>query len=158
MSVDDLIDRFQSAWSGRVRAAFATCCALDLHYEDPLTDGPLEGLDALGDHAARLWTLLPDVRVQRSGERLHEGRFVAAPCRVVGTHAGALGRFPPSGRRVSLHAVLYCELDSSGERLWRVRAFLDAYDAGMQLGILPGHGTLGERALLALRGFGLRAT
>jgi hypothetical protein len=37
-----------------------------------------------------------------------------------------------------------------------VRAFFDVYGAGMQLGALPKHGTAGERALLILRGFGLR--
>jgi len=36
------------------------------------------------------------------------------------------------------------------------RAFFDVYGAGMQLGALPRHGTAGERALLMLRGFGLR--
>ena len=39
----------------------------------------------------------------------------------------------------------------------RVRAFLDLYDAAMQLGILPRPGTVSEKALLALRGFGIRA-
>ncbi|MCW2967174.1 MAG: hypothetical protein JWM71_946, partial [Solirubrobacteraceae bacterium] len=31
----------------------------------------------------------------------------------------------------------------------------DVYDAAQQLGVLPRHGTVGERALLMLRGFGL---
>jgi len=44
------------------------------------------------------------------------------------------------------------------ERLFRVRAFYDLYDAATQLGILPGRGTMGEKALLMLRGFGLRAS
>ena len=39
-----------------------------------------------------------------------------------------------------------------------MRAFFDAYDAAVQLGVLPARGTLGERALLMLRGFGLRAS
>jgi len=42
-------------------------------------------------------------------------------------------------------------------RLLRVRAFFDLYGAGVQLGLLPARRTLGERALLLLRGFGLRA-
>ncbi len=54
-----------------------------------------------------------------------------------------------------VHCVFYCEL--AGERLYRVRALFDLYNAAMQLGILPARGTLGERALLILRGFGLRA-
>jgi hypothetical protein len=53
--------------------------------------------------------------------------------------------------------MLFCELDPPRERLWRVRAFFDLYDASDQLGVLPAHGGLGERALMMLRGFGLRA-
>jgi predicted ester cyclase len=156
-AADDLIDAFQSAWSGGVRAAFAQSCAVDVHYEDPLSDGPLEGLDALGDHAARLWTAFPGARVERAGERLCGGRFVAAPCRLHATHTGELPRLPATGRAVTLHAILYCELAPDADRLWRVRAFFDPYDAGVQLGVLPRHGTFGERALLMLRGFGLRS-
>ena len=47
-----------------------------------------------------------------------------------------------------MHVVFYCELDPDRERLWRVRAFFDVYDAAVQLGVLPARGTLGERALL----------
>ena len=54
-----------------------------------------------------------------------------------------------------VHAVFYCELAEG--RLFRVRAFFDLYGAAMQLGILPKPGTVSEKALLALRGFGLRA-
>ena len=63
---------------------------------------------------------------------------------------------PPTRRKFSVHAVLYCELDPPRERLWRVRAFFDLYGAAVQLGVLPRPGTMGEKALLMLRGFGLR--
>ena len=64
---------------------------------------------------------------------------------------------PPTRKPFSVHAVLYCELDPPRERLWRIRAFFDLYDASVQLGVLPAHGGVGERALMLLRGFGLRA-
>jgi len=38
-----------------------------------------------------------------------------------------------------------------------VRAFFDVHGAATALGVLPQHGTIGEKALLLLRGFGLRA-
>jgi hypothetical protein len=50
-----------------------------------------------------------------------------------------------------------CELDEPGERLFRIRAFFDAYQSGVQLGILPERGSLGGKALLMLRGFGVRS-
>jgi hypothetical protein len=156
VATDELVDAFQSAIAGRDRHAFASCCAVDVHYEDPLSGGAVQGLDALADHAARLWSAFPDARVERAGERLTDGRFIAAPIRVHGRHRGDLPRLPASRRALSVYALLYCELDPSEERLWRIRAFYDAYETGIQLGVLPRPGSAGERAMLMLRGFGLR--
>jgi steroid delta-isomerase-like uncharacterized protein len=155
--IDDLVDRWQAAWVGRERGAFHAVCAPDVHYEDPVCGEPLETVDELADHAARLWATFPDARIERTGERLTDGRFVAAPCKLLGTHRGEIEGLAPTGRFVVVHLVCYCELDPARERLWRVRAFFDAYDAAVQLGVLPARGTLGERALLMLRGFGLRS-
>jgi predicted ester cyclase len=158
-AVDGLVDRFLAAWSSAdLGAELSATCAPDVHYEDPLTfKGPLHGPAALTQHAARLRAAAPDARMEGAGERLTDGRFVAAPVRLLGTHSGELESFPPSGRAVSVHAVLYCELDEARARLWRIRAFFDLYDAAIQLGVLPKPGSMGERALFLLRGFGLRA-
>ena len=40
--VDELIDGWEAAWSGKDPGAFDELCARDLHYEDPLTSEPLE--------------------------------------------------------------------------------------------------------------------
>jgi len=154
-AVDALLDRFQEAWSGKDPDAFADLCTPDLHYEDPLTGEPLEGAAELGRHASRLWAAFPDARIEQTGERLTDTRFAAAPCKLLATHRAPLEGLPPTNRFIVVHCVFYCELRR--ERLLRVRAFFDLYDAAVQLGILPARGTLGERALLMLRGFGLRA-
>jgi steroid delta-isomerase-like uncharacterized protein len=156
-ALDELLDRWQAAWSSRDRGAFHAVCAPDVHYEDPLCGEPLDGPGAIGAHAAQLWAMFPDARVERTGARLTDGRYVAAPCKVLGTHRGELEGLPPTGRFLVVHAVFYCELDAERRRLWRVRTFFDAYDAAVQLGVLPARGTFGERALLMLRGFGLRS-
>jgi predicted ester cyclase len=155
--LDELLDAFQATLVGRDRSAFATVCTLDVHYEDPLTDTPVRGCDALGDHLAQLWVAAPDARVETAGERLTDGRFVATPVRFSGTHTGELPSMPATRRAFAVHAMLWCELDPPRERLWRVRAFFDLYDASVQLGVLPARGGLGEKALMMLRGFGLRS-
>jgi ketosteroid isomerase-like protein len=154
MDVDELIDAWERAWSGRDARGFESVCAPRIHYEDPLTPAPLVGTRALKQHARRLWQALPDARVNATGERLTDGTFVAAPCRVLGTHTGELGRIHPTGRPLEVHAVVYAELAEG--RLLRVRAFFDVYAAAISLGVLPRPGTAGERALLMLRGFGIR--
>jgi steroid delta-isomerase-like uncharacterized protein len=152
--VETLLDGWEAAWSGKDPAAFAPLCVTDVAYEDPLTGEPLEGADAIAAHAGRLWSAFPDARIESTGERLHDGRYVAAPAKLLATHRGDLEGLPPTGRFVVVHAVFYCQLEH--ERLARVRAFFDLYDAAVQLGVLPTRGTLGEKALLMLRGFGLR--
>jgi steroid delta-isomerase-like uncharacterized protein len=154
VTIDQLIDGWQAAWSGKDPAAFAQVCALGVQYEDPLTGRPLEGIAALSAHAARLWAGFPDARLERTGERLSNGHFVAAPCKALGTHRAPLEGLPATNRFVVVHCVFYCELQH--ELLLRVRAFFDVYDAATQLGVLPARGTLGEKALLMVRGFGLR--
>ena len=156
MTPAELVDALGEAWQGRRRGAFRDVLAVDAHWQDPFCDEPIYGPEAVGDHAALLWEAFPDARVESSGERLGDGRYVAAPVHLTGTHAGELPGLPPTGRTVSVQAVVYCELDPPRERLWRVRVFLDGYDAAVQVGLLPRRGSLAERALLMVRGFGLR--
>jgi steroid delta-isomerase-like uncharacterized protein len=150
-----LIDAFEAAWAGGDAAAFGAVCAPDVHYEDPVLSEPLTGPAAIGAHAQRLWAGFPDVRLERTGELLSDGRFVAVPVKVLGTHRNELEGIPATKRFVVVHVVFYAELDPPREQLWRIRAFFDLYDAAVQLGVLPRRGTMGERALLMLRGFGL---
>jgi steroid delta-isomerase-like uncharacterized protein len=155
MSFDRLIDAWEAAWSGKDPEAFLEVCATGVSYEDPLTAGPLRGTDELGRHASRLWGAFPDARLERTGERLASERFVAAPSKLLATHRAPLEGLPATNKFIVVHCVFYCEFER--ELLYRVRAFFDVYGAATQLGILPARGTLGEKALLMLRGFGLRA-
>ena len=153
---DQLADDWEAAWSGGDARAFLALCAPDLHYEDPLTALPLQGVAALGEHAQRLWRAFPNVRLERAGERLSNGRFVALPVRALGRNTGGLDSLPASHRELELHAVFWGELDLGRTRLWRVRAVFDAYGAAISLGLIPRPGSLRNRALLALQGYGLR--
>jgi steroid delta-isomerase-like uncharacterized protein len=155
MTVDELIDGWQEAWSGKDPGAFAEVCAAGIQYEDPLTPSPISGLDALGEFAARLWAGFPDARLEQTGARLADDQFVAAPCKLLGTNREPLEGLPATNRFVVVHCIFYCEFQH--ELLLRVRGFYDVYDAATQLGVLPARGTLGNKALLMLRGFGLRA-
>jgi steroid delta-isomerase-like uncharacterized protein len=155
-ATEELVDAWEAAWTGRDGSAFGPLCTADVHYEDPLTPDPLDGAAALGAHAERLWQGLPDARIESTGERLTDGRFLAAPSKLLGTHTGALAGIPASGRFLIVHCVFFCEMRD--ERFFRVRAFFDLYDASVQLGVLPARGTLGEKALWVMRGLGLRGT
>lgn len=143
---------FLAAYGQRDADAVRACCDPDVHYEDPLTATPAEGVEALLDHLRAAWTAFPDGRLEATGAVPQTGTLLAAPCKLVATHRGALGPVPPTDRFLVAHAVLYVELSDS--RLFRVRAFYDVYGAATQLGVLPKAGTAGQRALMLLQGFG----
>jgi predicted ester cyclase len=125
-----------------------------VHYEDPLLPEPLEGADAIARRAAKVWEAFPDARLQPIGPRLSDGSHASAPAKLLGTHRGPLEGLAATNRFVVVHVVFFAELRE--ERLYRVRAFFDVYGAAVALGVLPKPGTLGEKALLLLRGFGLQ--
>ena len=152
--MDDLFDRWERAWSGRHPEAFAPLCDPEVSYEDPLTPDPLAGASEIGEHAQKLWRAFPDARLERTGDRLSDGRYAAAPAKLLGTHRDAIGSYGATHRFVVVHVVFYCELRD--ERLLHVRSFFDAWGAAVELGVLPKSGTIGERALLMVRGFGIR--
>lgn len=153
--VDAIFDAWEAAWSGGDPAAFeAVCHPDDFHYEDPLTPQPLESAAEVGAHAGRLWAGFPDARVQATGARLSNGVFAVAPAKLLATHKAPLEGLPPTNRFIIIHALFYCEIRD--ERLFRVRTFFDLYGAAVELGVLPKPGTLGEKALLVLRGFGFK--
>ena len=152
--LDLVVDQLQAAWEGSADDGFAGCCTPDVSYEDPLLLEPLEGLEALAGHAARVREALPDLRMERSAPHLRSDTHACMPWRALGTHKGDLGGVPASGRFVIVHGVHYAELSDGLIR--RARGFFDLYDAAVQLGMLPARGGLGEAALLLLRGFGLR--
>jgi steroid delta-isomerase-like uncharacterized protein len=151
---ETLIDAWELAWTRKDPERFAHLCDEQIRYEDPLVAEPLDGLEALSAHARRLWDAFPDARLERLGPRLVDRNYVAAPCKLTGTNRAQLGNLPATNKSVTLPIVFYCELKQG--RLLRVRAFFDIYGAAVQLGLLPGRGSFGEKAMLMLRGFGLR--
>lgn len=154
--IDELIDAWQNAWADRDGGAFAAICHPEIHFEAPVLTAPLDGIAALTEHARQLQVAFPDVRIEKLGDRIVDDHLVAAPARVIGTHQGPLAGLPATNRMVTLPGVFYCQLDQPRSRLLRVRVFFDRWDAAVQLGVLPSHGTMGEKAMMMIRGFGLR--
>ena len=153
--VEGLATRWRTAWIEGTRTSFAACCSAGVQYEDPVAREPLEGLDAIAEHAATLRKALPDLRIEAVGQAVNEGRFACVPWKLLGTHRGAIAAIPASNRFVVVQGVHYLEVADG--RVRRARGFFDLYDAAIQLGLLPGRGSFAESALMLVRGFGLRA-
>lgn len=150
--VDELAARWRAAWQGE---GFAACCTPDVGYEDPAAVEPLEGIEALHALGVALRSGFPDLRVEAAGAALARDRFACLPWRALGTHRADLPTLPATDRFVIVHGLHYVELSDGLIR--RARGFFDLYDVATQLGLLPRRGSLGETALMLLRGFGLRS-
>ena len=149
-----LAERWRQAWLEATPEAFGECCSVELFYEDPLAIEPREGLGDVAAHAAQLRVALPDMRIEAVGDAVIDGRNGCIPWRLIGTHRGDIGDIPHTGRFLTLAGVHYVALVDG--RVRRARGFFDLYDAAVQLGMLPKRGSLGESAIMLLRGFGLR--
>lgn len=152
-ALDSLGDAWAAAWTGRLD--FGACCTPDVSYEDPIAVEPLHGPAALGAHAAQLCAAFPDLRLERTAPRVGDGAHACLPWLAVATQSGELPGLPPTRRTVRLHGVHYVEIVDGQVR--RARGFFDLNSVAGQLGLLPARGSLGETAMLLLRGFGLRA-
>jgi steroid delta-isomerase-like uncharacterized protein len=148
-----LAERWRAAWVAATPEAFGDCCHVDVVYEDPLAGGPLEGLAPLAEHARLLHTAFPDLRIEDAGPAVVDGDRACVPWRFVGTNKGEMGMLPASDRFLTLHGLHFLELRDGD--VHRARGFFDLYDVAVQLALLPKRGSLGETALMALRGFGL---
>jgi predicted ester cyclase len=153
--ITTLLDAFEVAWSGPSALAFGVALAPDAHYEDPLLRGPLRGPERVAQHAARMRVAFPDLTFTRHGPPMVGGTLISQGVRLRGTHRAEIGHIPSTDRDLDVSAVIVADLAGSGMRLARVRIFFDRYEAAVQLGVLPRERSLAERALLALRGFGL---
>lgn len=153
--ITTLLDAFEVAWSGPSALAFGVALDADGFYEDPLLRGPVRGPERVAQHAARMRVAFPDLTFERSGPAMAGGTQISQGVRLRGTHRAEIGSIPTTDKELDLHAVIVAALSPSGARLARVRIFFDRYDAAVQLGVLPRERSLAERALLALRGFGI---
>lgn len=151
-----LVDRVVRTIAGRDRRAVAALVTHDVHYEDPFSDTPYRGVEPITDHLAQLWAAFPDAQVEATGPCLYDGdRIVAIPLRLFGNHSGPIGSLPATDRFLNQHGMLVCELDATAHRVFRARLFADRYAVAVQLGTLPQSGTVGDRALRAIQGFGI---
>jgi hypothetical protein len=149
--VRDPVDAFLDAWNGRVQAAFAaparpTCTTRTR------SSVSRSGARGARDARGRLWEAFPDVRIEEAGERLRGGAFTALPVKALGTNTGELDGLPPTKRFVVVHAVVYAEVRGPGSSARGSSATATTRRAARAA---PAPGTLGDKALLALRGFGL---
>ena len=137
MTPDALVKTwFEEVWNQGKEDAIDRLMAPDALIHDlPTADGaPMVGPAAFKPFYQRFRAALPDVRIQVV-RTVVNGEFVAAHCRVTGTHSGDTLGVPPSSRSVSFSGMAIARVRNGQiAEGWNCFDFLTLYQ---QVGVLP---------------------
>jgi steroid delta-isomerase-like uncharacterized protein len=145
--------RYLAAWNDHDAAAMEDLLTPDVVWEDPSLPAPAHGIPAVQAFMRDAWVAFPDLRFDET-DRPHltvTGDQVALRWRMCGTMTGPLDPpgFAPTGRAIEIEGVdLWTMRDG---RIARYSAFYDNNEVAIQLGIVPPHGSPGEKAMVALQ-------
>jgi steroid delta-isomerase-like uncharacterized protein len=125
----------------------------DIVWADPALPEPARGVPAVQEFMRVSARAFPDLRFSEPSPPVLavSGDEVLWAWRMEGTHRGAIDPpgFAPTGRTMRVEGIDQWTMRDG--RIARYRAFYDMNDLARQLGIVPGPGSRGERAMVALQ-------
>jgi steroid delta-isomerase-like uncharacterized protein len=154
----DFADRWQEAWNARVPERVTGLCTEDVLWDDPLTERPERGRQAVAEYLRAVWGAFPDLEFSwPEGPYVSfEGTKLALHWQVTGTMLGPMDPpgFAPTGRRFENDGVDLLELRDG--LVCAYDGFFDARGVAQQLGLLPAPGSAAERVAVTAQRIGSR--
>jgi steroid delta-isomerase-like uncharacterized protein len=143
----EFADRWREAWNSRQPDRVVALCTDDVVWDDPLTERPEQGSQAVARYLERLWTTFPDLELtwlEAPFWSLDQSRIVLH-WRLDGTMLGPIEPqgFAPTGRRLEAYGIDLFELRDG--LVHSYTGFFDALALAQQIGLLPASGTHAER-------------
>ena len=129
--IGSLGERYLAAWNRHDPAAVAAMFVKGGTYEDPTTDGPVEG-GGIVEAATRLFGAFPDLSFE-IGDMLNEDRRAAIEWVMHGTNRGSFAGAPPTGEAVSLPGGLFLRLE--GGLVSSAVTYFDQRSLAIQIGL-----------------------
>src|SRR5437867_1469626 len=151
-------DRWQKAWNSRRPEEVVALCTDDVVWDDPLTERPERGKEAVTAYLESTWRTFPDLDFTWP-----EGAYcsfdktkLACHWRVTGTMLGPVEPqgFAPTGRRVEADGIDLLELRDG--LVCDYTGFFDGRGMAQQIGVLPAPGSAAERLAVRLQRAALR--
>ncbi|HKG36830.1 MAG TPA: ester cyclase [Solirubrobacterales bacterium] len=140
-------DAYLAAWNAGDAEAVAAFFTDDATYDDRGVAEVAAGRAAIRDHVASVMAAFPDLRFEVV-RVAHGGDFSAGEWRGEMTHTGTFSGLAPTGRRIVSEGVDVATYGADG-RIIHLVSHYDAAAIMRQVGLLPDHGSPGERALVA---------
>jgi steroid delta-isomerase-like uncharacterized protein len=142
----DFADRWQIAWNSHDPAQVVALCTEDVVWDDPLTEKPERGREAVTTYLRSVWQALPDLRFTWPEDPYasFDGVKLALHWHVTGTMLGRMDPpgFAPTGKTFEIEGVDLLELRDG--LVCRYSGFFDVRCVAQQIGVLPAPGSRGE--------------
>jgi steroid delta-isomerase-like uncharacterized protein len=104
----------------------------DCVYVDVTQAEELHGREAIREICEMLFGAFPDLRLEHT-RLLAEGHTVVGQFDIVGTHAGEIMGYPPTGHRIRFRACSVFDLNETNDQIVRETFYHDAVGLAAQL-------------------------
>jgi steroid delta-isomerase-like uncharacterized protein len=143
----DFADRWQKAWNSRESSQVTDLCTPDVVWDDPVTDRPERGRDAVAEYLRSVWRAFPDLDFTwpEGPYASFHGIKLALHWKLTGTMLGPMEPpgFAPTGRRIDLEGVDLLEIRDGLCSAYQ--GFFDRQTIAQQVGVVPATGSQAER-------------
>jgi steroid delta-isomerase-like uncharacterized protein len=149
----ELGDRWMDAWNRKDADALLELVTDDIAYDDPAWPETLHGKEGVRTFVEFCWRGMPDMRFSEPMGMFfpEDGQRMIVPWHMEATFTGAMDPpgYAPTGHRIAIDGIDVWEV--RGDKVCRYWAYYDAMEIGRQTGILPAHGSRGERFAVRLQ-------
>jgi steroid delta-isomerase-like uncharacterized protein len=143
----EFAERWQVAWNSRDPEQVVALCTPDVLWEDPMTERPERGREAVKEYLRTVWRAFPDLRFTwpEGPYASFRGVKLALHWEVSGTMLGPMDPpgFAPTGRRIELEGVDLLQLQDGV--VCAYQGFFDSQAVARQVGASPRRGSQAER-------------
>jgi steroid delta-isomerase-like uncharacterized protein len=143
----DFADRWQKAWNSRDPDQVTALCTEDVIWDDPMTERPERGRQAVAGYLRNVWRAFPNLEFSwpEGPYASFQGIKLALHWRLTGAMLGPMDPpgFAPTGRRIDLEGVDLLEIRDG--LCYAYQGFFDRQTVAQQVGIAPATGGQAER-------------
>jgi steroid delta-isomerase-like uncharacterized protein len=156
---EEFVERWAEAWNSHDPERLFDLMTDDIVYDDSAWPETMRGKPAVREFLDYTWRAFPDMEFEGVGGALvaSDGPRAAFWWRGTATHSGPIDPpgIPATGRRVEFEGADFHEYRDG--KVARLRIVFDMADIARQLGMLPGPGSAGERAMVWIQRLKTRA-
>lgn len=150
--VEEFAERWAAAWNSHDPERLFELMTDDIVYDDSAWPETMRGKAAVREFLDYSWRAFPDMEFEAVGSAhvASDAPRAAFWWKGTATHSGPIDPpgIPATGKRVEFEGADFHEYRDG--KVARLRIVFDMADVARQLGILPGPGSAGERALVLM--------